>query len=90
MIRISGVIRYCRSKSQLLYLPGIIEGAEDRKGKGRQVINVARAFNLILVVLDAVQPLAYKGLIPEKILTTLFNFTQINFIVKIFTKNKMF
>ena len=51
---------------QLLYLPGIIEGAEDGKGKGRQVINVARTFNLILVVLDAVQPLTYKGLIPDK------------------------
>ena len=56
-----------QSKLQLLYLPGNIKGAEDGKGKGRQVINVARACNLILVVLDAAQPLIYKGLFPDKI-----------------------
>ena len=27
---------------------------------------MARAFNLILVVLDAVQPLTYKGLFPDQ------------------------
>ena len=54
---IPGVIRYRGSKLQLLQLPGIIEGAKDWKGKGRQDIRFARTCNLILVVLDAVQPL---------------------------------
>ena len=58
---IPGVIRYRWSKLQLLYLPGIIEGAKDGKGKETHVIGMARAFNLILVILDAVQPLIYKG-----------------------------
>ena len=66
-----GVIRYCRSKLQLLYLPDNIEGAEDEKGKGRQIINLARTFKIILAVLDAVQPLTYKGLFPDHILTAL-------------------
>ena len=55
----------------LLYLPGIIEGAKDGKGKGRNVIGMARAFHLILVVLDTVQTLTYKGLFPYKIIITL-------------------
>lgn len=35
---IPGVIRYKGAKIQLLDLPGIIEGAKDGKGRGRQVI----------------------------------------------------
>ena len=54
---IPGVIQYRGSKLQLLDLPGIIEGAKDGKGKGRQVIGVARTCSLILVVLDALKPL---------------------------------
>lgn len=60
---IPGVIRYRGSKIQLLDLPGIIEGAKDGRGKGRQVIGVARTCNLILVVLDAVKPLNHKRII---------------------------
>jgi ribosome-interacting GTPase 1 len=56
---------------QLLYLPGIIEGAKDGKGKKRHVIGMARTFDLILVVLDAVQHLIYKGLFPDQNAITL-------------------
>lgn len=64
---IPGVIRYKGSKLQLLDLPGIIEGAKDGKGKGRQVIGVARTCNLILVVLDAVKPLSHKRIIENEL-----------------------
>ncbi|XP_045927386.1 developmentally-regulated GTP-binding protein 1-like [Micropterus dolomieu] len=47
---VPGVIRYKGAKIQLLDLPGIIEGAKDGKGRGRQVIAVARTCNLILIV----------------------------------------
>ena len=60
---IPGVIRYRGSKIQLLDLPGIIEGAKDGRGKGRQVIGVARTCSLILVCLDAVKPLNHKRII---------------------------
>ena len=36
---IPGVVRYRGAKIQLLDLPGIIEGAKDGKGRGRQVRN---------------------------------------------------
>jgi len=40
------------AKMQLLDLPGIIEGAADGKGRGRQVIGVGKSADLILMVLD--------------------------------------
>lgn len=40
------------TKIQLLDLPGIIEGAAHGKGRGREVIAVARTADLILMVLD--------------------------------------
>jgi ribosome-interacting GTPase 1 len=47
------VINYNDAKIQLLDLPGIIEGAADGKGRGRQVIAVAKNSDLVLMVLDA-------------------------------------
>mmetsp|Transcript_37196 Transcript_37196/g.80971 ORF Transcript_37196/g.80971 Transcript_37196/m.80971 type:complete len:368 (-) Transcript_37196:401-1504(-) len=60
---IPGMIRHNGAKIQLLDLPGIIEGAKDGKGRGRQVISTARTCNLILVVLDAMKPLTHKRMI---------------------------
>jgi small GTP-binding protein len=40
-------------KIQMLDLPGIIEGAASGKGRGREVIAVARSADLVLMVLDA-------------------------------------
>lgn len=44
-------------------LPGIIEGAKDGKGRGRQVIATARTCNLILITLDAMKPMTHKKII---------------------------
>lgn len=41
------------AEMQLLDLPGIIEGASDGKGRGRQVIAVGKSSDLVLMVLDA-------------------------------------
>ena len=40
------------TKIQMLDLPGIIEGAAGGRGRGREVIAVARSADLILMVLD--------------------------------------
>lgn len=50
---IPGVIEYEGANIQLLDLPGIIEGASQGKGRGRQVIAVAKTADLILMMLDA-------------------------------------
>eukprot|EP00735_Rhodelphis_limneticus_P014304 TRINITY_DN8308_c0_g1::TRINITY_DN8308_c0_g1_i1::g.10315::m.10315 TRINITY_DN8308_c0_g1::TRINITY_DN8308_c0_g1_i1::g.10315 ORF type:complete len:312 (+),score=51.82,sp/Q54HP3/DRG1_DICDI/73.23/7e-173,TGS/PF02824.16/1.7e-20,MMR_HSR1/PF01926.18/1.1e-19,FeoB_N/PF02421.13/8.1e-12,FeoB_N/PF02421.13/6.6e+02,Dynamin_N/PF00350.18/0.62,Dynamin_N/PF00350.18/0.03,GTP_EFTU/PF00009.22/21,GTP_EFTU/PF00009.22/6.4e+02,GTP_EFTU/PF00009.22/1.6,ArgK/PF03308.11/0.0059,ArgK/PF03308.11/7.9e+02,Miro/PF08477.8/0.019,Miro/P len=64
---IPGVINYKGAKVQLLDLPGIIEGAKDGKGRGRQVIAVARTCSLILIVLDASKPLIHKRIIEREV-----------------------
>lgn len=64
---IPGVIRYNGAKIQLLDLPGIIEGAKDGKGRGKQVISTARTSNLILIVLDALKPITHKRLIEHEL-----------------------
>ncbi|KAI8926349.1 P-loop containing nucleoside triphosphate hydrolase protein [Entophlyctis helioformis] len=50
---IPGKINYNGAQIQLLDLPGIIEGASQGKGRGRQVIAVAKTADLILMMLDA-------------------------------------
>eukprot|EP00494_Astrolonche_serrata_P000252 UN00254 len=54
-------------KVQLLDLPGIIEGAKDGKGRGKQVIGVARTCDCILLVLDASKPLTHKSIIEREL-----------------------
>ena len=43
---------YNGCKVQLLDLPGIIEGAAQGKGRGKEVIAVAKTADLIMMVLD--------------------------------------
>ena len=62
-----GCIKYKGAKIQLLDLPGIIEGAKDGKGRGRQVIAVARTANLIFIVLDVLKPLGHKQIIEKEL-----------------------
>eukprot|EP00899_Mesostigma_viride_P012689 jgi/Mesvir1/21420/Mv20891-RA.1 len=64
---VPGVIRYKGANIQLLDLPGIIEGAKDGKGRGRQVIAVARTCSCILLVLDALKPITHKRLIEKEL-----------------------
>ncbi|KAJ9522372.1 hypothetical protein QJQ45_008149 [Haematococcus lacustris] len=60
--------RACRDcLVQMLDLPGIIEGAKDGKGRGRQVISTARTCNLILIVLDCLKPLTHKRIIEKEL-----------------------
>jgi len=60
---IPGTLHYRGAKIQILDLPGIIEGAKDGKGRGRQVISTARTCNMILIVLDVMKPVTHKRLI---------------------------
>lgn len=51
----------------MLDLPGIIQGAKDGKGRGRQVIAVAKTCNLIFIVLDVLKPLTDKKIIETEL-----------------------
>ncbi|KAJ1848289.1 GTP-binding protein rbg1, partial [Coemansia sp. RSA 486] len=64
---VPGVLNYRGAKIQILDLPGIIEGAKDGKGRGRQVIAVARTCSLIFLVLDVLKPLTHKAVIEKEL-----------------------
>jgi len=48
-------------------LPGIIEGAKDGKGRGKQVIAVARTCNIIFICLDVLKPLGHKKILEHEL-----------------------
>ncbi|PWN25051.1 P-loop containing nucleoside triphosphate hydrolase protein [Jaminaea rosea] len=64
---VPGSLTYRGAPIQILDLPGIIEGAKDGKGRGRQVIAVARTCNLIFIVLDVCKPLKDKALLEHEL-----------------------
>eukprot|EP01116_Phalansterium_solitarium_P020436 TRINITY_DN6027_c0_g1_i1.p1 TRINITY_DN6027_c0_g1~~TRINITY_DN6027_c0_g1_i1.p1 ORF type:complete len:365 (-),score=151.61 TRINITY_DN6027_c0_g1_i1:1190-2284(-) len=64
---VPGNIIYKGAKIQLLDLPGIIEGAAGGKGRGRQVISVARTADVILMMLDASKGDVQKGLLQQEL-----------------------
>uniref|UniRef100_T1ILS8 OBG-type G domain-containing protein n=1 Tax=Strigamia maritima TaxID=126957 RepID=T1ILS8_STRMM len=64
---IPGVIEYQGANIQLLDLPGIIEGASQGKGRGRQVIAVARTSDLVLMMCDATKGDLQKHLLEKEL-----------------------
>ncbi|RKF77500.1 Ribosome-interacting GTPase 1 [Golovinomyces cichoracearum] len=64
---VPGQVMYNGAKIQMLDLPGIIQGAKDGKGRGRQVIAVAKTCHLIFIVLDVNKPLSDKKVIEAEL-----------------------
>ncbi|KAG1755811.1 P-loop containing nucleoside triphosphate hydrolase protein [Suillus lakei] len=76
---VPGTLKVHGAPIQILDLPGIIEGANDGRGRGRQVIagmaskfntcenRVARTCNLIFIVLDVLKPLGDKKIIESEL-----------------------
>ena len=50
---IPGMMKYNGAKIQILDLPGLIAGASEGKGRGREVISAVRNVDLILFMIDA-------------------------------------
>ncbi|KAL6713138.1 Ribosome-interacting GTPase 2 [Lecanora helva] len=64
---IPGVLEYGGAEIQVLDLPGIIEGASEGKGRGRQVISAAKTSDLILMVLDATKRAEQRALLEREL-----------------------
>lgn len=63
---IPGMLQYKNAYIQILDIPGLIEGAKEGKGRGREVLSVARGSDLLVVMTDV----GREGLI-EKMVTEL-------------------
>ncbi|KAL9100169.1 MAG: hypothetical protein Q9163_004419 [Psora crenata] len=64
---IPGVLEYGGAEIQVLDLPGIIEGASEGKGRGRQVISAAKTSDLILMILDATKRAEQRALLEREL-----------------------
>lgn len=64
---IPGVLEYGGAEIQILDLPGIIEGAAEGKGRGRQVISAAKTSDLIMMVLDATKKAEQRALLETEL-----------------------
>ncbi|KAK5016025.1 Ribosome-interacting GTPase 2, partial [Cryomyces antarcticus] len=64
---IPGVLEYGGAEIQILDLPGIIEGAAEGKGRGRQVISAAKTSDLILMILDATKRAEQRALLEAEL-----------------------
>lgn len=56
---IPGLMEYNHAKIQILDVPGIVEGASDGTGRGKEVLQVLRSADMILILLDAQHPEHY-------------------------------
>ncbi|MCX6774246.1 MAG: GTP-binding protein [Candidatus Micrarchaeota archaeon] len=48
---IPGMLNYKEAEIQILDLPGIIEGAKEGKGRGKEIIGVARSSDILMIIL---------------------------------------
>lgn len=64
---IPGNLMYKGARIQLLDTPGIIEGASQGKGKGRQVVATARTADLLVIMLDPTREIAQKKILEHEL-----------------------
>ncbi len=60
---IPGMMRYKNAHIQILDVPGLIEGAEEGKGRGKEVLSVIRGCDLILVISEPTKVSAYEKIL---------------------------
>ncbi|RJR30367.1 GTP-binding protein [Candidatus Microgenomates bacterium] len=56
---IPGMMKYNEAYIQILDVPGLIEGAEEGKGRGREVLSVVRGADLLVLITDVKRPEAH-------------------------------
>ena len=62
---IPGIMEYNNAQIQIFDVPGIITGASGGKGRGKEMLSVARDADLIIVVLDVLNPQHLKIILHE-------------------------
>jgi small GTP-binding protein len=53
---VPGMLKYNEAYIQILDIPGLIEGAKEGKGRGKEVLSVARGADLLVIMSDTERP----------------------------------
>ena len=62
---VPGLMEYKHAKIQIIDVPGIVSGAASGRGRGREVLNMIRNADLILILVDALYPDHYSAILQE-------------------------
>ncbi|MEA2037671.1 MAG: GTP-binding protein [Nanoarchaeota archaeon] len=62
---VPGLMEYRHAKIQIVDVPGIVRGAASGKGRGKEVLGILRTADLILILVDALNPEHYKAILRE-------------------------
>ena len=62
---VPGMLKYNNAHIQILDIPGLIEGAKEGKGRGREVLSVARGADLLLIMTDVKRIGAFANMVKE-------------------------
>lgn len=62
---IPGMLEYKHAKIQILDVPGIVEGAASGSGRGKEVLQVVRNADFILIIIDPMKPQQYNSILKE-------------------------
>lgn len=62
---VPGMLKYNEAYIQILDIPGLITGAKEGKGRGKEVLSVARAADLLIVMTDIKRVPAFEGMVKE-------------------------
>ncbi len=73
---IPGIMEYNKTKIQIIDIPGIIEGAAGGRGLGKKVFSVVRNADLIVILLDALNPEQQLNIILNELYTAGFRLNQ--------------
>ncbi len=62
---VPGMLNYKEAYIQILDIPGLIEGAKEGKGRGKEVLSVAKSADLLIIMTDVKRVGAFANMVQE-------------------------